>query len=172
MSYRLIPSPPRELRPKLDGQFLVCNPTSPRCSKVSFFVGSILQQLRVRYQKDKIYTNIGGVLVAINPFQLLPIYTSDVMARVCAQTVCGCARPLDTAHVNRMVLYRTVSHFMKATHKNQMSANRSCFFLIVLSASTKTMEREQVEQHASDVIQLKHGFSGCDPCDSARTTHL
>jgi myosin heavy subunit len=36
-----------------------------------------VHQLRQRYAKDLIYTYIGTILVSINPYQLLPIYTSE-----------------------------------------------------------------------------------------------
>lgn len=36
-----------------------------------------MHQLRQRYAKDLIYTYIGTILVSINPYQLLPIYTSE-----------------------------------------------------------------------------------------------
>jgi len=39
--------------------------------------GLILHNLRERFQKDQIYTAIGGILVAINPFKRLPIYSPD-----------------------------------------------------------------------------------------------
>jgi len=36
---------------------------------------------QVRYGKDKIYTNISNVLVAINPYRPLGIYTAQQMAQ-------------------------------------------------------------------------------------------
>ena len=40
---------------------------------------SILQNLRLRLKLDKIYTNVGTILVSVNPFKLLPIYTPEVL---------------------------------------------------------------------------------------------
>lgn len=40
---------------------------------------SILHNLRLRYSKDNIYTSIGRILTAVNPFKQLPIYAADVM---------------------------------------------------------------------------------------------
>mmetsp|Transcript_27438 Transcript_27438/g.32442 ORF Transcript_27438/g.32442 Transcript_27438/m.32442 type:complete len:2067 (+) Transcript_27438:95-6295(+) len=40
---------------------------------------SILQALKVRFQTDKIYTNIGDILISMNPFKMLPLYTPNVM---------------------------------------------------------------------------------------------
>ena len=40
---------------------------------------SILHSLRCRFFQDKIYTNVGDILVSINPFKWLPVYTNEVM---------------------------------------------------------------------------------------------
>lgn len=47
---------------------------------------SILHSLRVRYERDAIYTRIGEILISINPFKKLPqLYARDVMeAHACA----------------------------------------------------------------------------------------
>ena len=41
----------------------------------------ILHNLRRRFYEDKIYTSISSILVAINPFKLLPLYTPDMLDR-------------------------------------------------------------------------------------------
>ena len=38
---------------------------------------TILHNLRMRFKKQNIYTSVGQILVAVNPFQLLPIYTPE-----------------------------------------------------------------------------------------------
>lgn len=40
---------------------------------------SILHNLRIRYREDRIYTNISSILISVNPFKLLPIYTPAVL---------------------------------------------------------------------------------------------
>lgn len=42
---------------------------------------SILHDLRYRYGNDDIYTRAGPVLIAVNPFKTLPLYTPQVMER-------------------------------------------------------------------------------------------
>ncbi|KAH8060717.1 hypothetical protein JL722_4830 [Aureococcus anophagefferens] len=45
----------------------------------SFTEGSILHHVRKRFQGDLIYTLVGSILVAVNPFKRLPIYTPELM---------------------------------------------------------------------------------------------
>jgi myosin heavy subunit len=40
---------------------------------------TILHNLRTRFLKDQIYTYVSSILVALNPFKLLPIYTPEVL---------------------------------------------------------------------------------------------
>ncbi|XP_012938920.1 myosin-IIIb [Aplysia californica] len=42
---------------------------------------TIVQQLELRYSADEIYTYIGDILLAVNPFVSLPIYTDEYIRR-------------------------------------------------------------------------------------------
>jgi len=42
---------------------------------------AILHALRLRYDADVIYTSTGPILIAINPFKSMPLYTDEVMER-------------------------------------------------------------------------------------------
>ena len=39
----------------------------------------IVAQLSKRYLKQKIYTNVGDILISVNPFQSLDIYNNQVL---------------------------------------------------------------------------------------------
>ena len=40
---------------------------------------AILHNLRIRFKQDKIYTNISSILVSVNPFKQLPLYTPEML---------------------------------------------------------------------------------------------
>ena len=42
---------------------------------------SLLHNLRIRFKREEIYTNVGAILVAVNPFRSLPIYTPEWLDR-------------------------------------------------------------------------------------------
>lgn len=42
---------------------------------------AILHALRLRYDEDVIYTSTGPILIAINPFKTMPLYTNEVMEK-------------------------------------------------------------------------------------------
>jgi len=39
-----------------------------------------MDNLKLRYDKDKIYTYIGEVLISMNPYKALPIYDEDLVS--------------------------------------------------------------------------------------------
>ncbi|CAD5117530.1 DgyrCDS6295 [Dimorphilus gyrociliatus] len=52
---------------------------SDMCLLEPVSVDSIIKNIRVRFGKDLIYTYIGNVVISINPYKFLPIYTRDVI---------------------------------------------------------------------------------------------
>ncbi|MDP2439020.1 MAG: hypothetical protein Q8P67_25015 [archaeon] len=42
---------------------------------------TLLTNLQLRYDKGKIYTYTGAILVSLNPYRSLPIYTLDIAQR-------------------------------------------------------------------------------------------
>jgi myosin heavy subunit len=62
-----------------------CNPEAMD-SKITDLVNisdlnemSILHNLRIRFKEDRIYTNISSILISVNPFKLLPLYTPEIL---------------------------------------------------------------------------------------------
>ncbi|MBV97441.1 Unconventional myosin-Ia, partial [Eschrichtius robustus] len=47
---------------------------------------SLIKNLQLRYEKGEIYTYIGNVLVSVNPYQQLPIYGPEFIAKYCDYT--------------------------------------------------------------------------------------
>ena len=42
---------------------------------------AILHNLRIRFREDKIYTNISSIVISVNPFRLLPLFTPEILAQ-------------------------------------------------------------------------------------------
>eukprot|EP00455_Lapot_gusevi_P004062 TRINITY_DN11669_c0_g1_i1.p1 TRINITY_DN11669_c0_g1~~TRINITY_DN11669_c0_g1_i1.p1 ORF type:complete len:144 (-),score=8.80 TRINITY_DN11669_c0_g1_i1:12-443(-) len=66
-----------------------------------FGEGAILHQLRCRYLQDRIYTFIGSILVSINPYKLLPLYTNSVMEKYRKKTANDTVPPHSESFVFR-----------------------------------------------------------------------
>jgi len=49
------------------------------CTLDSVTEGTLLHNIRVRFSKKLIYTNIAGILIAVNPFESLPLYSSEML---------------------------------------------------------------------------------------------
>jgi len=56
--------------------FLVLSSLRVPSSQTLFFS---LRPLRVLFQEGIIYTNVSSILVSVNPFKLLPLYTPEIM---------------------------------------------------------------------------------------------
>lgn len=44
----------------------------------AFFQNKVVEQLQSRYGRDQIYTYVGDILIAVNPFHKMEIYTPQV----------------------------------------------------------------------------------------------
>ncbi|CRL04515.1 CLUMA_CG017591, isoform A [Clunio marinus] len=47
---------------------------------------TIVKQLRKRFESDQIYTNIGDILIAVNPFESLGLYTQKYQRNYCGKS--------------------------------------------------------------------------------------
>ena len=58
------------------------NPTVPDCCQlIELTDQTVLTNLRRRFEADEIYTFTGNILLAVNPYQRLPIYDEAYMGR-------------------------------------------------------------------------------------------
>jgi myosin-5 len=66
---------------------------------------AILHALRLRYDADIIYTSTGPILIAVNPFKKMDIYSNEIMEQYCLQgeqgTNAGAASSYTTPFKNR-----------------------------------------------------------------------
>lgn len=66
---------------------------------------AILHALRLRYDADIIYTSTGPILIALNPFKKMNIYSEEIMEKYCLQgekgTNAGAASSFTTPFKNR-----------------------------------------------------------------------
>jgi hypothetical protein len=73
----------RNLTPKESESVRVCDPAALERYENMVKLNdlnepTILHNLRNRYKKNEIYTYVGTILIAVNPFKLLPLYTPQV----------------------------------------------------------------------------------------------
>jgi myosin-1 len=47
----------------------------------------LTRQLGARYDRELIYTNIGDVLIAVNPYKRLPIYSEEHIKMYCNSSI-------------------------------------------------------------------------------------
>jgi len=48
--------------------------------------GALLHTLRLRYSRDEVYTSIGPILIAVNPFKKLEICSAETIARMASES--------------------------------------------------------------------------------------
>ena len=51
---------------------------------------AILHTLHVRYMISQIYTYTGPILIAVNPYQRLPLYSKQMISQYCGQPLGSC----------------------------------------------------------------------------------
>ena len=65
-----------------------CSAANPECldSKIDNLINlndlsenAILHNLRIRFKENTIYTYVSSILISVNPFKLLPLYTPEMM---------------------------------------------------------------------------------------------
>lgn len=105
----------------------------------------IKKEIIERFQQNKIYTFLGPFLIAVNPFQYLPIYTSRYMRRYCYNS------KISSPHIFSVAskVYEKILHF----EKNQ------CIIINGVSGSGKTESAKfLIEQFLYMSKTLKHDY--------------
>ena len=80
----------------------------------SFTEGLILHHIKERFARGTIYTYVGSILVAVNPFRKLDIYGEEMMLKVWKQVQ---AKEISTPHVFSMAAQAL--HDLRETGRNQ-----------------------------------------------------
>lgn len=69
---------PIQLRRLRTDDLLDLHQTDTKGKQTEMHAASVLHQLRIRYEKEQIYTDVGrGILLSVNPFRLLPLYSAQ-----------------------------------------------------------------------------------------------
>eukprot|EP00618_Florenciella_parvula_P035127 CAMPEP_0119481752 /NCGR_PEP_ID=MMETSP1344-20130328/9936_1 /TAXON_ID=236787 /ORGANISM="Florenciella parvula, Strain CCMP2471" /LENGTH=1560 /DNA_ID=CAMNT_0007516129 /DNA_START=105 /DNA_END=4787 /DNA_ORIENTATION=+ len=71
--------PPRRLLQRVPVESIALNGVEDMDNLPSLHEASILSNVDLRFRMDKIYTNSGPILIAMNPFKWLPIYGEEVI---------------------------------------------------------------------------------------------
>jgi len=84
---------------------------------------AILHALRLRYDADIIYTSTGPILIALNPFKKMNIYSEQIMEKYCLQgekgTNAGAASSFTTPFKNRHRMITEEAKTASATSPNK-----------------------------------------------------
>jgi len=107
---------------------------------------NVVHNLKIRYQKNEIYTSVSKILVAINPYQRLNIYGPEARLLCCVFWMTIVVR-LGTINV-----IFVVTRWVPCAVGAEVSKD---FSLCKISASTPRVRcvRERVQQHASNSNQ-------------------
>lgn len=98
---------------------------------------TMLQNLHRRYEKNRIYTYTGTILISVNPFKSLPIYTSAILQRYIGKRI-GLEPPhifavADEAYrnlrerdQNQSIIIRCAPHRQRVSSSSSSSSFRAC----------------------------------------------
>ena len=103
--------------------------------------GAVIHALRTRYEADDIYTNIGSILVSINPYKLLPIYSTSTIAKY---------PPSSSSHLSPPHVFQIAS-----TAYHQLMTQREDQAVIISgeSGAGKTEATKTVLSYLSEITQ-------------------
>ncbi|KAF6029808.1 MYO15A [Bugula neritina] len=122
---------------------------------------SILLNLRIRYQANLIYTYIGSILITINPYRQLPIYTDKHIRRYDGQVLGSLNPPYDYPLKKLLIATPLLESFGNAkTIRNNNSSRFGKYLELVYDGIEDRTDSEdfQVTLASLDVL----GFSSED----------
>ena len=110
---------------------------------------ALLHNVRKRFHKDIIYTNVGDILVCVNPFKALPLYTPQVLANFVA------------AKGDMSDLPPHIFQVADAAYRNMISRRRDQAVCIAgESGAGKTETMKQVLQYLAEASASKAAGGG------------
>ena len=75
------PVPPADVGAVVEADPLAMEGAADMVKFAQLTEAALLHNLRVRYARDDIYSCAGSILISVNPFKTLPIYTRELMGR-------------------------------------------------------------------------------------------
>ena len=104
---------------------------------------SILHNLKTRFFRDEIYTNVGSILISVNPFKRLPIYTQAFINKYSKASAMAIQEGSVPPHI-----FASAKNAYESMHREQKSQS------IVISGESgagKTEATKQVLQYLTTV---------------------
>ncbi|KAK3096266.1 hypothetical protein FSP39_025127 [Pinctada imbricata] len=121
---------------------------------------SILKELNQRYSKGQIYTMIGNILMAVNPFKDLPLYSKAISARYHAKGNTNLPPHIystaDWAH--RCLIREQASQCCVISGESGSGKTESCKLLVQHLVSVAGSEESNLNQKISQVNPVLEAF--------------
>ena len=111
--------------------------------------GAVIHALRSRYERDAIYTNIGPILVSINPYKLLPIYSAASIALYPPAAAAAASASAPPPHVFQVAA--AAYHQLMTAHEDQ------AIIISGESGAGKTEATKTVLSYLSEVTARRAG---------------